>query len=148
VIAIALVVSPFGRRLLTDRVIPAARRARHGLVEVARRPSKLAALLGGSAIVTMSSMVALAASLHAFGGDLPFARIGFTYLAASAVASAVPTPGGLGGAEAAYAAGLTLAGVDKTVALSTVFLFRAATFWLPILPGWLLYRYEQRRGDL
>jgi undecaprenyl-diphosphatase len=147
-IGIVLAGSPFGRRLLTVRVLPAATRALHGLVDVARHPSKLAALLGGSAIVTLSSMVALAASLHAFGGDLPFARIGFTYLAASAVASAVPTPGGLGGAEAAYAAGLTLAGVDKTIALSTVFLFRAATFWLPILPGWLLYRYEQRRGDL
>jgi uncharacterized protein (TIRG00374 family) len=147
-IGIALLVSPFGRRVLTHRVLPAAMRALHGLVDVARRPSKLVALLGGSAIVTLSSMIALAASLHAFGGNLPFARIGFTYLVASAVAGAVPTPGGLGGAEAAYAAGLTLAGVDKTIALSTVFLFRAATFWLPILPGWLLYRYEQRRGDL
>ncbi len=67
---------------------------------------------------------------------------------ASAVASAVPTPGGLGGAQAAYAAARTFAGVDQAVALSKVFLFRFATFWMPILPVWLVYRYEPLRGDV
>jgi undecaprenyl-diphosphatase len=90
----------------------------------------------------------LAASVQAFGGGISFVKIGVAYLAASTVASAAPTPGGLGAAEAAYAAGLGLAGMDQGAALSTVFLFRFCTFWLPILPGWLAYGWLRRHGEV
>ena len=118
------------------------------LAEVARRPARLLELLGGSAIVTGSYLLAFVASVHAFGGGITFAQTGLVYLAASVVASAAPTPGGLGAAEAAYAAGLTAAGLDQPAALSAVFLFRGATFWLPILPGWLTLHMLRRRGAL
>jgi uncharacterized membrane protein YbhN (UPF0104 family) len=29
-----------------------------------------------------------------------------------------------------------------------VFLYRIATFWLPIVPGWIAFVLLQRRGDL
>jgi undecaprenyl-diphosphatase len=141
-------VLPAGRHVMRRHLWPALLRGVYGIGNVARKPTKLVLLLGGSTIVTLSYMVGLWASVKAFDGNLSFADIGLTYLTASAVASAAPTPGGLGAAEAAYAAGLSLLGLDKGVALAAVFLFRACTFWLPIIPGWLLFRAEQRRGEL
>ena len=96
----------------------------------------------------MSYMLGLAASVQAFGGGVSFPQLGVTYLAASTVASAAPTPGGLGAAEAAYAAGLGLAGLNEGTALSAVFLFRFCTFWLPILPGWIAYRWLRVHGEV
>jgi undecaprenyl-diphosphatase len=57
------------------------------------------------------------------------------------VATAAPTPGGLGALEAALIAGLVAAGVDKEIAVPAVFLYRLATFWLPILPGYLCFHW-------
>ncbi len=84
----------------------------------------------------------------AFGGELPLATVGAVYLVGSAVASAAPTPGGLGAIEAALVGGLVAAGLETAVAVPAVLLFRLATFWLPILPGWLSFRWLQRQEYL
>jgi undecaprenyl-diphosphatase len=146
-IAVFLILPP-GRRLLTQKVWPATKTAWRGLAELAHRPSKLLLLFGGGTVVTMSYLLALAASVEAFGGGLSFPQVGVAYLAASTVASAAPTPGGLGAAEAAYAAGLGLAGLNEGTALSAVFLFRFCTFWLPILPGWAAYHWLRKHGEV
>ena len=62
--------------------------------------------------------------------------------------SAAPTPGGIGAVEAALAAGLTAAGLDGSTAVQAALLFRAVTFWLPMVPGWLSFTYLQRQGAL
>jgi len=59
------------------------------------------------------------------------------YFAGAIIGSAVPTPGGLGGIEAAMSAGLVAVGVDGGTAVSSVLLYRLATYWLPIPFGWL-----------
>ncbi|MCU1450720.1 MAG: Undecaprenyl-diphosphatase [Acidimicrobiales bacterium] len=141
-------VLPPGRHLLVGKIWPAMKKAWAGLVELAHQPTKLLLLFGGGTVVTMSYMVALAASVEAFGGGISFPQLGVTYLAASTVAGAAPTPGGLGAAEAAYAAGLGLAGLNEGTALSAVFLFRFCTFWMPILPGWLAYRWLRKHGEV
>lgn len=43
---------------------------------------------------------------------------------------------------------LGLAGLPTAIATSAVFLYRALTFWLPVLPGWLCYNFLQRKGAL
>jgi undecaprenyl-diphosphatase len=70
--------------------------------------------------------------------------VGAVYLAGAAIAAAAPTPGGLGALEAALIAGLVAAGMDHTVAVPAVFLYRLATFWLPILPGWAAFAWLRR----
>jgi undecaprenyl-diphosphatase len=117
------------------------RRAGDGVGEVVRRPGKLALLLGGSAVVTLSYVTCFYFSTRAFGATIAFASAGAVYLAGSAVATAAPTPGGLGALEAALIAGLVAAGVDKEIAVPAVFLYRLATFWLPILPGYLCFHW-------
>jgi undecaprenyl-diphosphatase len=147
VVAAVLVVSgivlvlPVGRRLALDKVVPVLRRAVQGVEQVAANPAKLFTLVSGGMLVTLSYLFCLYFSLQAFGGGAGLATVGFVYLTGSAVAQAAPTPGGLGAVEAVLIAGLTAVGVDKEVAVPSVFLFRLATFWLPVLPGWLAFRH-------
>ena len=61
------------------------------------------------------------------------------------LAAAAPTPGGLGAIEAALVAGLTGVGMQPGPAVSAVLLYRLATYWLPVAPGWLSWRVLQRR---
>ena len=48
--------------------------------------------------------------------------------------------------EAALVAGLTGVGMQPGPAVSAVLLYRLATYWLPVLPGWLSWRLLQHRG--
>jgi len=136
--------SPLGRRRL---VVPALRAGRE-LVGVLRRPGKAAQLLGGSAGVTLTYALTLAACLTAFNAHLPLASTVAVYLAGAAVASVSPTPGGLGAMEAALVAGLTAVGAPTGPAVAGVLAFRLLTFWLPILPGWLAYRALRADGAI
>lgn len=133
------------RRMVLDDLVPILRRAGQGMGAVLRRPRKVARLLGGTLVVTSSYLVSLYLSTRAFGGGLPFATVGAVFLVGAAVASAAPTPGGLGAMEAALIAGLVAAGLANTVAVPAVFLYRLCTFWFPILPGWISFLWLQRR---
>jgi glycosyltransferase 2 family protein len=143
-----LMLLPIGRRLLTRYLVPALKAGISSVVTIARTPSKLFALFAGSAIVTVSYTVAMLASLAAFGADVSVVTAAVVYLAGAAVATAAPTPGGIGATEAALVAGYTTVGVDASTAFAAVLLFRLVTFWLPILPGWLALVRLQRSGKL
>jgi undecaprenyl-diphosphatase len=135
----------WGRRHLWSRLVRAIRRSLANLREVATSPAKLTLLFGGSILVTLAYVAALAASVEAFGGGVSVAQIGAVYLAASALAAAAPTPGGLGAIEAALVAGLSGVGMRPAAAVSAVLTYRLATYWLPVLPGWLSWHFLQRR---
>jgi undecaprenyl-diphosphatase len=135
---------PATRNLLRTKLMPVLGRALSGLALVIRSPGKIALLLGGSVLVTLSYVLTIYFSTLAFGGNLNLAQVGAAYLAGSAVASVAPTPGGLGALEAAVIAGLVGAGMANSIAVPAVFLFRLATFWVPILPGWVAFNYLRR----
>jgi undecaprenyl-diphosphatase len=109
-------------------------------------PAKLAALFGGSIGVTLAYIASLSAACVAFRGGLSVAEVGAVYLGASVVASAAPTPGGLGAMEAALVAGFTGVGMDPGKAVAAVLGYRLLTYWLPILPGWWSFHRLDRRG--
>ena len=115
------------------------------LRQAAASPVKLGLLFGGSALITLAYIAGLAASVQAFGGGPGLVVLGAVYLAAAALAAAAPTPGGLGAIEAALVAGLTGVGMQPGPAVSAVLLYRLATYWLPVLPGWLCWRSLQHR---
>src|ERR1700736_2682991 len=62
-------------------------------------------------------------------------RRAIVYLVGGFVGATAPPPGGLGGVEAALAAGLTGIGTPANQAIPAVLIFRFATFWLPIPAG-------------
>jgi glycosyltransferase 2 family protein len=144
VIGLVLATRP-GRRWTRRQLIPGARSAAGSLRQAAASPVKLGLLLGGSALITLAYIAGLAASVQAFGGGPGLVVLGAVYLAAAALAAAAPTPGGLGAIEAALVAGLTGVGMQAGPAVSAVLLYRLATYWLPVLPGWLCWRSLQHR---
>ena len=74
--------------------------------------------------------------------------VGFVFLAGQAVGQAAPTPGGVGAVEAVMIASMTAMGLESQVAVPTVFLYRFATFWIPVLPGFFALKKLQRDGLL
>jgi uncharacterized membrane protein YbhN (UPF0104 family) len=144
IVGIVLATRP-GRRLAAGKLIPGLKSAVVSLRRVARNPVKMLMLFGGSALVTLAYVGALAASVQAFGGGPGVILIAAVYMGAAAIAAAAPSPGGLGAIEAALVAGLTGIGMQAGPAVSAVLLYRLATYWLPVAPGWLAWRVLQRR---
>jgi glycosyltransferase 2 family protein len=139
---------PAGRRMLRARVSPTLGQVLPRLLEVAQQPRKLAQGIGGALLLSLAYILCLAACVAAFGRPVPIASIGVVYLTGSAIGSILPTPGGIGGVEAALTAGLTAAGVPGAVAVSSVLLFRLLTFWLPVPFGWVALNYLERQQAL
>jgi uncharacterized protein (TIRG00374 family) len=139
---------PAGRRLLRARLSPTLGQVLPRLLEVAQQPRKLAQGIGGAVLLSLCYILCLAACVAAFGRSVPIASIGVVYLTGSAIGSILPTPGGIGGVEAALTAGLTAAGLPGAVAVSAVLLFRLLTFWLPVPFGWVALSYLERQQAL
>ena len=148
VLALAVLAVPAGRRALRARVSPTLGQVLPRLLEVAQQPRKLALGIGGVLLLSLSYILCLAACVAAFGRSVPLASIAVVYLTGSAIGSILPTPGGLGGVEAALTAGLTAAGLPGAVAVSAVLLFRLLTFWLPVPFGWAAMSYLEREQAL
>jgi uncharacterized protein (TIRG00374 family) len=148
VLALAVLAIPAGRRALRARVSPTLGQVVPRLLDVAQQPVKLARGIGGALLLSLSYILCLAACVAAFGRSVPIASIAVVYLTGSAIGSILPTPGGLGGVEAALTAGLTAAGLPGAVAVSAVLLFRLLTFWLPVPFGWAAMTYLEREQAL
>lgn len=102
------------------------------------RPSRALALWGGSLafpLLQASGLVAVALALEL---DVWPPHVMLAYLAASAVAAVVPSPGGIGSVDAALVIALVAAGAPVAAATSTVLAYRFITLWLPLVPGALV----------
>jgi undecaprenyl-diphosphatase len=139
---------PWSRALLVTRLWPATKRSLTNVSEIARQPGKIIELFGGCLIITMGYILALEVAVSAFGAGPAFTSVALVYLVGAVVSSVAPTPGGIGAVEATLIAGLTSAGMASTPAVAAVILFRLATFWIPLLPGWGALLVLQRSGDL
>jgi uncharacterized protein (TIRG00374 family) len=144
IVGLVLATRP-GRRFAAGKLIPGLKSAAASLRRVAQNPAKMIMLFGGSTLITLAYIGALAASVQAFGGGPGVVLVGAVYMGAAAIAAAAPSPGGLGAIEAALVAGLTGVGMQPGPAVSTVLLYRLATYWLPVAPGWLSWRTLLRR---
>ncbi|MDI5963864.1 lysylphosphatidylglycerol synthase transmembrane domain-containing protein [Streptantibioticus silvisoli] len=119
------------------------------MLDMLQRPRKLITGAGGVLLLTLVNVACLDASVRAFGfNSMSYASVAVVFLVANAAGSAVPSPGGVGAIEAALSGALTIAGMGGAEAVSAVLLFRLATFWLPVLPGWLCFTHLTRRGEL
>ncbi|MBD0291945.1 MAG: flippase-like domain-containing protein [Jiangellaceae bacterium] len=124
------------------------RRGLPRLLDVLGNPRKLTEAVGGTLLQAAALVFCFYACIRALGSDVNIAALAVVQLVGNTVGSAVPTPGGLGAVEAALTAGVTALGVGSGVGVSAVLLFRIVTFWLPILPGWILWTQMQKRGLL
>ena len=148
-IAVALLVSAV--LLLTmpkvrDRVLPQIRSALAGLWSVARVRRKRVELFGGNVLSELTYAVALGATCLAYGHHLNLAELVFVNSAVAILSGLIPSPGGIGAAEAALAAGLIAVGVDKSTAFAIAITQRLCTFYLPPTWGYFSLRWLGNRG--
>jgi undecaprenyl-diphosphatase len=144
--ASAVLFSRWGRTSLRPWLRGVATKVRDTVAELAKSPGKMAMLLGGAAFVKLCNVTTFWLSVIAFDVNMSFPKAGALYMIASTVGSAVPTPGGVGGIEAALTAVLIGFGVDGATAAAIVLFFRTLTYWVPTLPGYGFLQYTQRRG--
>ena len=141
-------VVPAARRWVLKKIVPSLQQMWPRLAAVLGQPGRLAMGLGGSLVVTAGLLAAFYASIHAFGQSIPLVDLTLIYLLASAIGSALPTPGGMGGTEAALTAGLIGAGITSPIAFSIAVLLRVLTYYIRIPMGWFAMRYLERRNIL
>jgi glycosyltransferase 2 family protein len=139
---------PALRRRVLPPLVGYLRTAGSSLADVVTDPWRVLALLGGALGITFAFILTLMAAVAAFGGGVSFPEIGAAYLIAAAIGSATPTPGGLGAIEAALVAALSGYGMADSAAVSSVLTFRLATYWVPMIPGWIMFQQMQRREEL
>lgn len=148
-IVAAVLLHPRMRRAVGGRLRPYLRGTLPQLLDLFQRPVSLLLGVGGTLLLTVGFILCLHFSVLAFAGpehQVALIAVAVVFLAGNAIGSTAPTPGGLGAVEAALIGGLAaVAGVPAAVALPAVLLFRALTFWLPVLPGWAAFGYLQRR---
>ncbi len=111
------------------------------LRELASEPRRLLLIVIGCATTTLGGALALWACILAFGGDTSFVTVTVVTMIGGTLASAAPTPGGVGAVEAALIGGLAAFGVPAGIAVSSVLLYRVLTCWLPVFVGWFLMRW-------
>ena len=145
-VAIFLLAIPWGRDVVRPWLSRIIGKIRATLAELAKNPKKMSQLFGGAILGKLANITAFWLSALAFGVDISFPKAGALYIIASTIGSAVPTPGGVGGVEAALTAALLSFGVDNATAAGVVLLFRILTFWLPTAPGYGFLRYTQAKG--
>lgn len=144
---IAISIPPV-RRYAIKRIRPVFARVIPRLLDVLQNPRALATGFGGNLLMNLAYIFALVSCVRAFGGEASIPSLALVFLAGSAVASAFPTPGGVGAVELALTTSLTAAGLDAATALSSVLLYRICTFWIPVPLGWLSSQWLSRRGLL
>ncbi|WP_137145664.1 lysylphosphatidylglycerol synthase transmembrane domain-containing protein [Mycolicibacterium sp. CR10] len=132
------------RHWLATAVRPRLKEVIDDLIELAREPKRLALIVLGCAATTLGAALALWASIEAFGGDASFVTVTIVTMVGGTLASAAPTPGGVGAVEAALIGGLAAFGVPAAVAVPSVLLYRILTCWLPVFIGWPIMRWLTR----
>jgi uncharacterized protein (TIRG00374 family) len=133
------------RHWLETAVRPKINEVGGDLVELVREPKRFAIIVLGCAGTTLGAALALWASVEAFGGDTSFVTVTVVTMVGGTLASAAPTPGGVGAVEAALIGGLAAFGVPTAVAVPAVLLYRVLTVWIPVFVGWPIMRWLTAR---
>ena len=132
------------RRWLASSLRPKLKEVTGDLIELSREPKRLGLIVLGAAGTTLGAALALWASVEAFGGDTSFVTVTVVTMVGGTLASAAPTPGGVGAVEAALIGGLAAFGVPAAIGVPSVLLYRVLTCWLPVFVGWSVMRWLTR----
>jgi uncharacterized protein (TIRG00374 family) len=138
-------------RALTRRLRTALReKAEDGreALGVLRRPSKLLLLFGGNLAAQLLLAIALGLCLRAFGYTATLAELILVNTLVTLFAGFMPVPGGVGVAEAGYAAALAGLGIPTAAATSIAITYRLITFYLPPVWGAVAMRWMRKHSYL
>jgi len=102
--------------------------------------------LAGSVLFWAFQIAVLWAAFHAFGDSPPVAVLVQGFFVGM-LGNLLPMPGGVGGVEGGMIGTFVAFGVADNLAVVAVLVFRAFTFWLPLLPGVIAYFRLRRTVD-
>ncbi len=120
-------------------------RASLALLKLAVNPRKLFGGIGASILITITSVLTLHLCLISADINLSLADVVFVFAICTLAIGVSPTPGGLGAAELGLVVALARVGQDSAMSLAAVAAYRLISFWLPILPGYLAFRYATEK---
>ena len=132
------------RRWLATAVRPKLNEIITDIIKVAREPKRLALIVLGCTGTTLGAALTLWTSVEAFGGHATFVTVTVVTMVGGTLASAAPTPGGVGAVEAALIGGLAAFGVPAAVSVPSVLLYRVLTCWIPVFIGWPVMQWLTR----
>jgi len=141
----AFLLVPALRRWLQMTVRPRLKQVMDDLAKLAREPKRLSVIVLGCGTIILGNAGALWASVQAFGGGATFIAVTIVTMVGGTLASAAPTPGGVGAVEAALIGGLAAFGLPAAVGVPAVLLYRVITCWLPVLIGWPVMRWMTQK---
>ncbi len=123
-----------------------ATQSKVALKNYAGKPMVLLSALGAQLLITLTYTGVMVVSALALGTHLDYTQALFAISMGTLIGSITPTPGGIGGAEAGIVMALTIVGLSADLAFAIAMLYRLATFWLTIPPGYIAYRYSFAKG--
>jgi uncharacterized protein (TIRG00374 family) len=103
------------------------------------RPARVLRALLFCCLLTLSYVTVFYLCVAGVGQDISVAHVFLVFTIGLIVGTATPTPGGLIGAEAGLTGGLIAYGVPADQALAAALLYRFLTYWLPLLPGFIMF---------
>ena len=109
-----------------------------------RRPGKVIWAIVVSMPQTAAYIGVLYASMLALGGELDIRAVFMVATFSMLVGTLVPVPGGIVGAEAGLTAGFVAYGFSVPEGLAIALIYRAFIYWLPIVPGLIVFAYRRR----
>lgn len=104
-----------------------------------KRPWDVIFAITYSLILTTMQILTLLACAYALDLDVSYTQVFIIFTLGNTASMLVPTPGGVGAAEAGLYAGFTLMGFPASQSLAVVTLYRVITFWIPIIPGFVFF---------
>lgn len=141
VIAVALALSV---RRVRNRVTGSLRTVARQFMKYRQHPLRLAAALCSSVGLTLITITVFYLAGSALGSPLAPIEALVVFTVGIIIGTAVPTPGGLGGVEAGLVAGSVAYGQEASIALAIALLFRLLTYWIPLLPGFILFMASRK----
>jgi uncharacterized protein (TIRG00374 family) len=134
----------FGRLMKQLAAVPAATSA--GVREALEHLRSRDPALLGAVLYWAFQIAVLWAAFHAFGDSPPIAVLVQGFFVGM-LGNLLPLPAGVGGVEGGMIGAFAAFGVDSGLAVVAVLVYRAFTFWLPLVPGVIAYFRLRRTVD-
>ena len=141
---------PFGKgRLarLTQQLAQAPAATSAGVRDALEHLRSRDPALLGAVLFWAFQIAVLWAAFHAFGNAPPVAVLTQAFFVGM-LGNLLPMPGGVGGVEGGMIGSFAAFGVDSGLAVVAVLVYRAFTFWLPLVPGVIAYFRLRRTVEL
>lgn len=115
---------------------------------ISKRPQRLLAVILIAVIILFGHIAMLLLAGTAVSVTITITDALLALSVGVLLGGAIPTPGGIGAVEAGTSTSLVILGYSPEQAVSTALLFRAITYWMPLIPGTFAYIYLRRRSRI